>query len=154
MNYKEQIKSQYPHTILPRNVGIIHMSGSKTNYRWNPDYLSFRLFHSRGIFTTKWNRVSIETKLQEKYRGYRYEFFLNNNLLPEISKVPISDLNFYQDEINLDRLDNIGSNILYIEEPVLIIRDGEQLILYNGYHRTTIHIFNEKSNIMGYIFDL
>ena len=104
--------------------------------------------------TPNWNRGSIESKLKEKYQGFTYEFFVSKNLLPQLSELSIKDLKYYQDEINLDNLDEIEKNTSRLEEPVLVIRDGNHLILYNGYHRTTIHILNNKPKVKGYVFDI
>jgi hypothetical protein len=156
MTYQELVKLNYPNCILPRVKMITESFGSKVftiPYTREYDCMSLQLLLGNNSFVTNWDSVSIREKLNDIYNGYTYEYFVSSNLLSP-SEVSINDLRFYQDEINLDNLDKIGTNTDYLEEPVLIVKDGSQLILYNGYHRTTINILNNKTTVNGFIIDI
>jgi hypothetical protein len=156
MKTSEWLKIFHPNIFLPD----IRLIDGRFPYKSPSIRISFKKLIKSifidTIFIDKFQRNLIDEYLELKFNGYHkkekiYNFLLRNNLLPSQREISIKDLCFYQDEIRLDNLDKIEDNILYNEEPVIVINYKEKLILFDGYHRTTIKIMSGIETIYCYL---
>lgn len=153
--YREIIHHDYYTAILPE----IKIIDGKYPYSRGYDCLSLieflRQFLPNGDYFIDKERITLfNNYLDTVFPGFRghidkYEFLKKNQLLPEASRIDIGQLKFYQDEINIDRLDKLAGED-YFNRPVIIVRFENDLILYDGYHRTLISFLDGINHIDCY----
>lgn len=154
--YKEIISKNYSSAILPD----IKLIDGKYPYSRGYECLSFNgylnLNFPNKIFFINNNQLNLlNDHLEELYPKLRnsvhkYEYLENNHLLPEVSQLDIQNLKFFQDEINIDRLDKLANEDNFLK-PVLVVGFQNEFILLDGYHRTLISFLAATYIINCYI---
>ena len=108
---------------------------------WYPD---------KALQTVAYTSKSIQADLEKKYADFWFYntayFFETNGALTE---VPLVNLQYYQDEIDLrGRHPSNGS----LDDPIWVVQYGQDTyLLYNGYHRACYHILIGKEQIKAYV---
>lgn len=69
--------------------------------------------------------------------------------LGQIENIPFKSMKYYQSEVGLN-----GPMHTAIDEPVYILSFEHDYILWNGYHRSLIKIFNGELSVKGFVFNL
>ena len=109
-----------------------------------------RKFPEKNLFISLSEWEIIKHKFECEYEPLRGEeeknLFEKKGVLKEVSFI---ELNYYQRPVRIEGLCHTK-----IDEPVLIIKYNEKLILKNGYHRSLIKIYQDQEKINGYILDI
>jgi len=138
MSFKDYFLEKHPDFLLPR---IKVIDGC---YRYNRGYdcVSFKkileyYYPGKDLFKEDFERRVLDEFLKSK-----------PDQIPVVSKILFSDIKYYQDEIKLETLDIISNNNSYKTELVEVVKYNSELILLNGYHRTTLLLigFNQSIN--------
>jgi hypothetical protein len=154
--YKEIIHKNYLSAILPN----IKMVDGKHPYSRDYECLSFKeylniCFPNGDYFISDSQNDLLKSHIKINCPWVnnidRYKYLESNNLFPLVSQVNIKDLKFYQDEINVDRLDVLVNEEHFLK-PVIVLKLNNDLILQDGYHRTFISSLNGAKVISCYIF--
>jgi len=154
--YKEIIRQDYFSAIMPE----IKLIDGKYPYSRGYECLSLSeflkiCFPDKISFIDEGRLIHYNKYLDATFPGFRshvdkYAYLKQRQLLPEISRIDIGQLKFYQDEINVDGLDKLV-NEDYFLQPVLVVKFENELILQDGYHRTFIAIVDKISLVECYI---
>jgi hypothetical protein len=111
------------------------------------DFMKFIFFHLEinNAFLPESKIVSIKELLKNKCINER-EIFTVTSIIEDI---PFTKLNYYQREVGIE-----GPKHTLIDEPVNIFMFEGKYILWNGYHRAIMKIFEGQLSIKGYVVNL
>ncbi|HWK03763.1 MAG TPA: hypothetical protein VNS58_09030 [Puia sp.] len=137
---KEQVKTLYPDLIrqtinrTPQNYEII-------------DFRQFllRRYDGSDLFLSAQAIATIRALLIDTFKEERTCFQQYGTL----QEVAFTTLNYYQPDVGIS-----GPRHSDIYEPVNILQTDNQLILWNGYHRTFSKMISNNSGIQGYVLPL
>ena len=148
MDIESTIKKE--HSDLLSSQTLMTPFGHKTHPVIKFDLYLKRRFPDRDKFINENIFEGLYQKLIDKYnngiRNNNESYFKSLGTLITIS---IDTLKFYQKEVGIN-----GPKHSSINDPVFIIKNNVDFILYNGYHRLFAKIINDEKNIEGFILSI
>jgi hypothetical protein len=85
----------------------------------------------------------LKLKLKEEYWDIKKTYFIKYGVLEIIS---ISDLKFYQLDVGI-----AGPCYHQLTDPVFVVKNGDDYVLWEGYHRILQKIINNETTINCYL---
>ena len=140
MEHSEKLKAEYS--------DIIHSTVNM--YPENYEVICFdkyldKIFPNLNAFISAEIIGEIRNILKQKY-GNDNICIKENGIL---QTVKVDNLKYYQPTIGIS-----GPKHTQIDEPVYVINYDSKSILFNGYHRTLIHLQNNQSTINAYVLTI
>ena len=123
-------------------IDIIHIKNGYSQI----DFKEFLSRHFNRAFPFIENseiHEKLKLKLKEEYGDIKKTYFIKYGVLEIIS---ISDLKFYQPYIGI-----AGPCYHQLTDPVFVIKNGDDYILWEGYHRILQKILNNETTINCYL---
>lgn len=108
------------------------------------------LYPNHELHTTSFSSESILADLKKKHSNFSfYDTFYFFQTFGELTEFSLTDLQYYQDEIDLRGRNPRNGNM---DEPILVVQYSNGIkVIYNGYHRACFHILTGRKYIKAYL---
>lgn len=144
MDFITANQEKCPDLLFPHVITIKDKTYSLLNFEAFLNYL----YPQQKLFTTQYSADTLEELLRDAYPE-EYTFYDTDTFFKtwgSKESVPLLSLKYYQNEINL-----AGRKEGSIDEPIRVVQNKNELVLFNGHHRASYHLLLGKENIQAYI---
>jgi len=135
----EILRRDYPDIIQ----STVHMYPENYDVILLEEFLK-RQFPNLSPFISMDTVVKIKTDLKLKFGNH-------DSCIKEhgfLKKVKITELRYFQPTVGIS-----GAKHSTMDLPVYVVSNNGTMILFNGYHRTLVHILNEVQEIEAYVLN-
>jgi len=123
---ENQLKRDYP-DIIQKTVHVVPENYEQINF----EQFLFRTLSLDDEFIRSETIGKLRERLMSRFGNYDSCFKMRGRL----TEVKFTDLRYYQSEVGIS-----GPKFSKLDDPIFVLKVDNNLILWNGYHRTLVHI--------------